>query len=214
MPIITSIKAQKNKQSLANKIGQKRVNIYLDNSFGFGLDLENFMKLQLKVNQELTQEEINEIIKKGELQKSFDKTLRFVMTRPRSLKEVKDFFRRKEIDNSLHQNILERLVKLELLDDQKFAKWWVEQRLEFKHKSKKDITFELRQKGIDTNIIKNVLDDSEIDELKIAKELIEKKNYKWARYDEEERKQKIAQYLAGKGFSWDVISQAVDISRE
>ena len=200
MPIITSIKAQKN---------QKRVNIYLDNSFGFGLDLENFMKLQLKVNQDLTQEEINEIIKKGELQKSFDKTLRFVMTRPRSLKEVKDYFRRKQIDDSLHQNTLERLEKLELLDDQKFAKWWVEQRLEFKHKSKKDITFELRQKGIDTNIIKNVLDDSEIDEIKIAKELIEKKSYKWARYEEEERKQKITQYLAGKGFSWDIISNVI-----
>lgn len=205
MPIITSIKAQKN---------QKRVNIYLDNSFGFGLDLENFMRLQLKVNQELTQEEINEIIKKGELQKSFDKTLRFVMTRPRSLKEVKDYFKRKEIDDSLHQNILERLEKLELLDDQKFAKWWVDQRLEFKHKSKKDITFELRQKGIDTNIIKSVLDDSEIDELKIAKELIEKKNYRWSRYEEDERKQKITQYLAGKGFSWEIISQAVDISSE
>ena len=205
MPIITSIKAQKN---------QKRVNIYLDNSFGFGLDLENFMKLQLRVNQELTEEEKNEIIKKGELQKSFDKTLRFVMTRPRSLKEVKDYFRRKQIDDFLHQNILERLEKLELLDDQKFAKWWVDQRLEFKHKSKKDITFELRQKGIDTNIIKNVLDDGEIDELKIAKELIEKKNYKWSRYEEDERKQKITQYLAGKGFSWDIISQAVDINSE
>lgn len=205
MSIITAIKAQKN---------QKRVNINLDGSFGFGLDLENFIRIGLKVNQELTQEEINEIIKKGELQKSFDKTLRFVMTRPRSLKEVKDYFRRKEVDISLHQNILDRLTKLEFLDDQKFAKWWVGQRLEFKHKSKKDITFELRQKGIDTNIIKNVLDDSEIDELKIAKELIEKKIYKWARYEEAERKQKITQYLAGKGFSWDIISQAVDINNE
>ncbi len=134
------------------------------------------------------------------------------MTRPRSLKEVKDYFKRKEIDSSLHKNILERIEKLELLDDQKFAKWWVDQRLEFKHKSKKDITFELRQKGIDTNIIKNVLDDSEIDELKIAKELIVKKNYKWDRYGESERRQKITQYLAGKGFSWDIISQAVDIN--
>ena len=167
MPIITSITAQKN---------QKRVNINLDGSFGFGLDLENFMKLQLKVNQELKQEEINEIIKKAELSKSFDKTLRFAMTRPRSTKEVKDYFRRKEIDASLHETILVKLIKLELLDDTKFAKWWVDQRLAFKSKSKKDITFELRQKGIDTNIIKNILDDSEIDEVKIAKELITK-NY-------------------------------------
>lgn len=200
MPIITSIKAQKN---------QKRVNVNLDGVFGFGLDLENFMKLQLKVNQELTQAEINEIIKKAELSKSFEKTLRFTMTRPRSLKEIKDYFRRKEIDSSLHQSIIDKLIKLELIDDLKFAEWWVRQRLEFKHKSKKDITFELRQKGIDSNIIKNVLDDSEIDEVKIASELIAKKLYKWQKYEEDIRRQKISQYLAGKGFSWDVIKSVV-----
>lgn len=200
MPIITSIKAQKN---------QKRVNINLDGVFGFGLDLENFMRLQLKVNQDLTQSEINEIIKKGELQKSFEKTLRFAMTRPRSLKEIKDYFRRKEVDSSLHQNIIDKLIKLELLDDNKFAEWWVRQRLEFKHKSKKDITFELRQKGIDSNLIKNVLDDSQIDEVKIAKELVAKKLYKWQKYEENVRRQKISQYLAGKGFSWDVIKSLV-----
>lgn len=205
MPVITSIKAQKN---------QKRVNINLDGSFGFGLDLENFMKLQLKVNQELTQEEINEIIKKVELSKSFDKTLRFAMTRPRSMKEIKDYFRRKEVDKSIQQTIIDKLIKLELLDDEKFAKWWVSQRLEFKSKSKKDITFELRQKGIDTNIIKNILSDSEIDEVKIAKELISKKIYKWQKYDGKERKQKIMQYLAGKGFSWDVINHAIEKLQE
>lgn len=205
MPVITSIKAQKN---------QKRVNINLDGSFGFGLDLENFMKLQLKVNQELTQEEINEIIKKAELSKSFDKTLRFAMTRPRSMKEVKDYFRRKEIDKSIQQTIIDKLIRLELLGDEKFAKWWVDQRLEFKSKSKKDITFELRQKGIDTNIIKNVLDDSEIDELKIAKDLITKKIYKWQKYQGAEKKQKISQYLAGKGFNWDIINEAIEKIQE
>jgi regulatory protein len=205
MPVITSIKAQKN---------QKRVNINLDGSFGFGLDLENFMKLQLKVNQELTHEEINEIIKKAELSKSFDKTLRFAMTRPRSMKEIKDYFRRKEIDKTIQQTIIDKLVKLELLDDEKFTKWWVGQRLEFKSKSKKDITFELRQKGIDTNTIKNILDDSEIDEVKIATELISKKIYKWQKYDEKERNQKIMQYLAGKGFGWDTINHAIEKLQE
>ena len=83
-----------------------------------------------------------------------------------------------------------------------------------KYKSKKDITFELRQKGIDTNTIKNVLDDSEMDELKIAKELISKKESKWKRYDEDTRKQKISQYLAGKGFSWDIVKSVIDIGLE
>ena len=96
MPVITSIKAQKN---------QKRVNINLDGKFGFGLGLENFMKLGLKVNQELMQEEINEIIKKAEFQKCLDKTINFAMVRPRSVKEVKDYFRRKEVPESIHEEV-------------------------------------------------------------------------------------------------------------
>lgn len=205
MPIITSIKAQKN---------QKRVNINLDGSFGFGLDLENFMKLQLKVNQDLTQSDVNEIIKKGEFQKCLDKIINFAMMRPRSEREIKDYYRRKKTPESLQEELISRLKKLELLDDVKFAQWWVRQRLEFKNKSKKDITFELRQKGIDSNTIKNILDDSEIDEVKIAKELIAKKLYKWQKYEDKERKQKISQYLASKGFSWDVINSAVEMIRK
>ncbi len=200
MPVITSIKAQKN---------QKRVNINLDGSFGFGLDLENFMKLQLKVNQDLTQSEVNEIIKKADFQKSLDKLISYAMLRPRSEKEIKDYFRRKETAESIQEELFNRLKRLGLLDDLKFTEWWVRQRLEFKNKSKKDITFELRQKGIATNVIKNVLDDSDIDEVKIAKELIAKKSYKWQKYDEKIKKQKISQYLAGKGFGWDVISQII-----
>ncbi len=205
MSIITSVTAQKN---------QKRVNIFLDGEYSFSLDLDNFGQLGLKVGRELNQDDINEIIKKSEFQKAFDKTLNFAMRRPRSLKEVKDYFRRKEIDISIHQGILDRLIRLELLDDLKFAKWWVTQRLQFKNKSKKDITFELRQKGIATDIIKNILDDSEIDEVKIAKELIAKKIYKWQKYDKKIRKQKISQYLAGKGFGWDIIKNVVDINQE
>lgn len=203
MPIITSIKAQKN---------QKRVNIFLDGKYSFSLDLENYMKLQLKVNQELNQEEIKAITDEGEKAKALEKVIAFASLRPRSKKEIMDYFRRKNTNVLIHWYLIEKLEKYGLLDDIKFAKWWVEQRLQFKNKSKKDITYELRQKGIDSNTIKNVLDDSEIDEIKIAKELVSKKSYKWQKYDEKIRKQKISQYLAGKGFDWDVISQAVDIS--
>lgn len=200
MSVITSIKAQKN---------QKRVNIYLDGKFSFGLDLENFIRLGLKVNQELSQEEINEIIKKGEFQKCLDKIINFAMIRPRSEREIKDYYRRKKTPESIQEELINRLKKLELLNDIKFAQWWVRQRLEFKNKSKKDITFELRQKGIDSNTIKNILDDSQIDEVKIATELITKKLYKWQKYNEKEKKQKISQYLAGKGFGWNVVNDVL-----
>ena len=100
MPVITSIKQQKNKN---------RVNIYLDDKFGFGIDLDNFVLLHLKVNQELTEKEVEEIVKKAEFQKTYDKLLRFVMVRPRSEKEVTDYFRRKKVHESMHLKMLEKL---------------------------------------------------------------------------------------------------------
>src|SRR4030066_1398794 len=123
MPVITSIKPQKY---------TKRVNIFLDGKFGFGIDLVNFVKLGLRVEQSLDDEEIKKIIKKAEFQKTYDYLLKFAMLRPRTEKEIKDWFRRKKTPESLHQDLFSKLKGLDLIDDEKFAMWWVEQRLEFR----------------------------------------------------------------------------------
>ena len=200
MPVITKIKPQKNK---------KRVNIYLDGKFSFGLDLENFMKLNLKVEQSLTSEEVEEIVKKAEYKKAFDKLLRFAMTRPRSEFEIEQWFKRKKVHESLHEKLCKKLEKFDLLDDRKFAKWWVEQRSQFRPRSERMLRNELYKKGIAKEIINNVLANNEIDEVKIAGEMVAKKSYKWEKYDEREAKQKKSEFLARKGFSWDVIKEVV-----
>lgn len=198
MPLITSIKQQKNKN---------RVNVYLNDKFGFGIDLDNFVLLHLKVNQELTDTEVVDIVKKAEYQKTLDKLLRFAMVRPRSEKEVTDYFRRKKVHESLYEKLLEKLTHLELIDDLKFAKWWVDQRQNFKPKTKRILKIELTKKGIVKEIIDNVLGETVVDEEKMAKDLIERKAYKWKGLEPREAKQKKSQYLAGKGFSWDLIEK-------
>ena len=196
MPVITSIKQQKNKN---------RVNVYLDDTFGFGIDLDNFALLNLRVNQEYTQEEIEKIIKKAEFQKTYDKLLRFAMVRPRSEKEVTDYFRRKKIHESMHEEMLKKLKHLDLLNDLAFAKWWIDQRIQFKSKSKRIIVQELRMKGISQNDVDDAFGETVIDEEKMARELLEKKMYKWKGLEPREARQKMSQYLAGKGFGWDLI---------
>lgn len=200
MPTITSIKQQKNKN---------RVNVYLDDEFGFGIDLDNFVLLNLRVNQELTEDQIVEIVKKAEFQKTWDKLLRFAMMRPRSQKEVTDYFRRKEIHESIHADLLKKLRSLKILDDLEFARWWIDQRIRFKNKSKRIIQMELIQKGIDKNTIDDAFGETVIDEEKMAKEILEKKMYKWKNLEPREARQKMSQYLAGKGFSWEVIEKVV-----
>ena len=200
MPRVTSIKQQKNKS---------RVNVYLDDKFGFGIDLDNFVLLHLKIDQELTEREVAEIVKKAEFQKTLDKLLRFAMIRPRSEKEVDDYFRRKQVHESMHEKLIGKLRHLELLDDAKFAKWWVEQRQSFRPKPKRILNNELRIKGIKKEVIDQVLGEEVVDEEKMARELIEKKAYKWQSLSAREARQKMSQYLAGKGFSWDVIEKVV-----
>jgi regulatory protein len=200
VPTITSIKQQKNKN---------RVNVYLDDTFGFGIDLDNFALLNLRINQEYTQEEIEIIIKKAEFQKTYDKLLRFAMVRPRSEKEITDYFRRKKIHESMHEEMLKKLKHLDLINDLTFAKWWIDQRIEFKSKSKRIIIQELRMKGISQNDIDDAFGETVIDEEKMVKDLIERRAYKWKGLDPRVARQKMSQYLAGKGFSWDVIEKVI-----
>jgi len=205
VPIITSIKSQKKKD---------RVNIYLDDKFGFGLDLENLVKLGLKVDQELTDEEIADIVKKAEFQKTLDKLLRFATLRPRSEKEIKDWLKRKKVHISLFDKLLKRLRQLSLLDDEKFAKWWVEQRQSFRPKPKRIMNYELRMKGVPKEIIEKVLGEEKIDEEKMARELLKKKMYKWKNLEGFELRQKMSQYLAQKGFSWEIVEKVVKLQVE
>ena len=200
MPTISAIKPQRNK---------KRVNIYLDNKFGFGLDLENFIKLNLKVEQELSEEEIEKIVKKGEFQKTLEKLYKFATLRPRSEKEITDWYKRKKVHESIHKELFNRLKRLELVDDAKFAIWWVGQRSQFKPRGKRALQAELRMKGIKKDVIEKAISDIKIDEGKIAKELLAKRAYKWQNLPQREAKQKKAQFLARKGFNWEIIEKVL-----
>ena len=196
MPVITSIKPQKN---------QKRVNIYLDEKFGFGLYLENFIKFGLKIGKEISDGEIEEILKKSEFQITLDKLLRYATLRPRSEQEFKNWLRNHKVHTTLHKRLFNRLKRLELLDDTKFAKWWVGQRLQFKFKSKKELEYELKSKGIDRYIIEDVFAEVNIDEEKFAKGLLEKRKYRWEKLPKLVAKKKMTEFLGRKGFDWEII---------
>ena len=201
MPVITTIKPQRNK---------KRVNIYLDSKYGFGIDLETFVKLGLKVEQELGEDEVEKIVEKAEFQKSLDKLLRYATLRPRSGREVNDWFRKRKVHESLHKKLTSKLKTLDLLEDEKFARWWVDQRLSFRPRGKRALESELIGKGIDRTIIKTVLSETDVDEVGIATELIKKKKYKWDKLPLIEAREKKSAFLARKGFGWDVVKKAID----
>jgi regulatory protein len=201
MPVITSLKPQKNKRF---------VNVSVDGKFRFGIDLDNLYKYGLKIEKEFTEEELEEINREANFNKTFNKILNFAMRRPHSESELVSWLSRKKVDKEFNEKLLKKLANLELLDDEKFTKWWVEQRTHFKHKSKRELQFELRQKGVNSKLIDKVLGESDLDEFDMAQKQAEKKLRSLGRFDDQTRKKKLGEFLQRKGFGWEIVKKVLD----
>jgi len=82
--------------------------------------------------------------------------------------------------------------------------------LQFKFKSKRELENELQIKGIDRNITEDVLSEVNIDEVKIAKGLLNKKKYRWEKLPKHEAREKMSEFLGRKGFGWGIIKIIID----
>lgn len=198
MPQITKIKTQKNR---------KRVNVFLDGKFAFGLDIDNLLKTGLRIGQKLTEKQIEELIFKNEFQKLFDKTLRLISFRPRSEKEIRSYLKRKKTRPKIVDELVKKLKKLKQIDDREFAQWWIEQRSTFRPRGRFGLMMELRQKGVDKEIIEKTI--GQLNELPLATKIAQKKLRTYKNLPREEFYQKMSAYLARRGFSWETIKKVV-----
>ncbi|KKS79959.1 MAG: Regulatory protein RecX [Candidatus Beckwithbacteria bacterium GW2011_GWA2_43_10] len=98
------------------------------------------------------------------------KALRLLSYRPRSIREIKRRLIRTNADTKTINRVIADLIDQNMLNDQEFAKWWVDQRVKFRPRGNYALTRELAQKGIDREIIDSVLLSFDA-ELELAKKL-------------------------------------------
>jgi regulatory protein len=204
MPIITAIKPQKKKE--------ERFNIFLDGKFAFSLSSETLVKEDLHSDQEIPQVKVEELIVESEFALVFDKVLNFLSFRPRSEFEINEYLLRKNVGEETRKMVRQKLKALKLIDDEVFARWWIEQRSVFRPSGARLVKYELRRKGVAEEIISPLLAEARpkaVDAL-LAEKLIQKKLGRWKDLPEKEVKQKLYAGLAQKGFSFEVIEEAVD----
>lgn len=143
------------------------------------------------------------------LEKIFQKTLRFVGLRPRSQKEILFYLQKKTTNEKIINKIFDDLTNLGLIDDKAFVDWWLDQRATFRPKGKRALIMELRQKGIDNNLIKKAIAEK-VDEKELASFLAEKKLKIWSFLPQEIRREKLTGFLGRRGFNWDIIKLILD----
>lgn len=173
-----------------------RVNIYVDDKYAAGLDINDLVKLGLYKDQEISQEGLNKIIGESEFGKLFNTALNFLSYRPRSEWEVRRKLKFKTKDQKLIDSVIEKLKTIDQINDSDFAKWFVDQRNTFKPKGRRAIAMELRRLGVKAKV------ENDISDRQLAKRALKK-------YHGEKDKPKIQRFLASRGFDWDIISSII-----
>ena len=95
-----------------------------------------------------------------------------------------------------------------LLDDEQFARYWVENRERFKPRGARALRYELRRKGVSDAVIDRAIVD--IDESDSAYRAAESRARRYADEDQWTFRKKMSDYLARRGFSYDIIRNVVD----
>ena len=178
-----------------------RVSVYVDGKFAAGLDVNDLVKLGLYKDQEISTAELNKIVGESEFGKLFNSALNFLSYRPRSEWEIRHKLKFKTKDQQLIDNVIDKLKKINQINDLDFAKWYVDQRNTFKPKGRRAVDMELRRLGVKVKV-ENTLSESTLAKKALAK------------YHGNKDKLKIQRFLASRGFDWDVIEQTVEKTLE
>lgn len=196
MRIITALTPQKRNEN--------RVNVFLDDEFAFGLPTA--VSSKLTVGQALTPGQIATLQQEDLLDKAYNSAIRFLTYRPRSIAELRQNLQKKEYDPAIIEAVIEKLEGYGFLNDTAFAQYWLEQRETFKPRGRMALQQELRQKGVASHIIDQVL--AELDEDNTALEVATRKARSLAKLPKEQFQQKLGQFLQRRGFNYETIRHA------
>ncbi|MBA3075547.1 MAG: hypothetical protein FP831_18265 [Anaerolineae bacterium] len=183
-----------------------RLNIELDGEFAFGLS--RLVAAWLNVGDFLTEENINTLIESDSSEVAYQKATRLLDYRPRTEKEIRQRLIQKEFSTLEIDQVVLRLKRANLVQDQQFAKMWIENRNDFHPRSQRLMRYELRIKGVAEQTIESALADS-ADDLDLATRAAAQYARKLNFQDRVLFRKKLSAYLARRGFSYGTISPVI-----
>ncbi len=190
---------------VVQKKNPNRVNIDLDGEFAFGL--ARIAAAWLKNGDELDDEKIAKLLDEDTRERAYQQALLFLSYRARSEKEIRQNLLKHEISEEAIEETLQKLRDAGLANDNEFAQAWVENRNTFRPRSKRALTVELRQKGLDDEAIQASL--SAVDEDALAYAAAQKRAARFKDLEWVEFRKKLSEFLARRGFSYSVIAPTV-----
>ncbi len=188
------------------KRNKDRVNVYLDGEYAFSLGAQ--LAAELQEGSFISAAELHELQRRDSFANAYKRALDYLAYRPRSRNELSDYLRGKRVPERIIEEVLGGLAREELVDDLAFAQYWVENRERFRPRSRALLSYELRRKGLDEEVISEAL--IAVDEEESARRAAHQRASRYIRLDEKSFRQKMGQFLRRRGFTYRLIQEAVD----
>ena len=198
---ITAIKSQER--------DRERVSIFVDGEFAFAVTAELAVLEGLRIGAPITAERIAELQATDEQSKAVSSALVLLTSRPRSVREIRTRLKHKGFSEPAIDAAMARVEGWNYVDDAAFARFWVENREANRPRGRRLLEQELRDKGVDRDIVRTAIDEADLDERTAATELARAKMRSYARLEPDVIRRRLSGFLARKGYGFDVVKHAL-----
>lgn len=194
------------------KRNKEKVNIYVDNKYLFSLTLNGLLASHLKEGSEITDSQIEELKIEDEPKLAFQHALNIISYSMKTEFELVKKLREKEFSEPAIEQAVQKLKGYKYIDDDIYVTMYIKTKAIPNNWGEQKIISKLLQKGVDINLIKQKIEELySYDEKKNAITKVAEKYVEKLPIDEDilKKKQKLYRYLAGKGYSYELISSTV-----
>jgi len=187
-----------------------RINLFVDGRFLMGVNTVIVLQVGLRLEQELSPEQLEQLHSEEIEQRAVDRALNYLSYRPRSREEVRRYLRRKETPPEIIETALERLDRLDFVNDRTFAGFWIESREHFSPRGARALKNELRMKGVERDVVDELVNDEQDEERalragrKKAMTLVNTPNIDYATF-----RNRLGSFLQRRGFGFQVVTKTV-----
>lgn len=188
----------------------ERVNLYVDGRFLLGVSAAVALQMGLKLGQELSPAQLERLRNEEAVQQAVERAYNFLSYRPRSREEVRRYLRRKQTAPEIIDAALERLDRLELVNDHEFASFWAENREQYSPRGARAIKNELRMKGVNREVVDELISDEKDEEFalragrKKALSLLHNPAMDFMTF-----RTRLGSFLQRRGFDYEIVARTV-----
>lgn len=185
---------------------KNKYNVYLSNGEVLNLQEQVITENELLLKKEMSQELYNKLVRDNKIYELMEMAVKYISIRLRSIKEIKDYLLKKGGSNNEVEDAVQKLIESGYLDDDRFTKAFIKDKLKFTTIGDYKIKMQLNKLGVSTSIIEDNMNkiDEHIIEEKIKK-IIEKDKKTNKKYSGQILKNKIYNHLLNQGYSQEKV---------